>query len=210
MPYMDINDPVIETSLEYAIENKFLEYFSQRGIDITDMETANKMRQQYFYAALRHVFRELFAVPDDQVKAQGGKLTSLDYNDTDKLIKIANIYIDICEQYHVEANYYGYCRLTGIDYHRFLEWVNGGISQLTKPKDYIYLGKLIQGASQNYTRAELETSAIGQITKANHDEEKGLLYARKSAVAALGAVKIDSLTELTGRYIEHNNVSVDQ
>ena len=37
MPYMDINDPVIETSLEYAIENKFLEYFNQRGIDITDM-----------------------------------------------------------------------------------------------------------------------------------------------------------------------------
>lgn len=211
MPYIDeIKDPeIVEDNLAFAIENRFIEYFAQHNIDITDYEVASKIHQQRFYSAFRYVFKCLFEIPEN-VKLKHYKKTSIDYNDYETLEKIANIYIDLCEAYHIEPSYYGYCRLTGLNYGVFCRWAKGDVSGLSNPEKLISISQMIQGASQNFTRSQLETSAIGQITKANHDEEKGLLYARKSAVAALGAVKIDSLMELTGRYIEHHNVTPDQ
>lgn len=197
----EANNILVEDNLSFAIENRFIEYFAQRNIDITDMQSACKVRQNFFNAAWNYIYNALFRLDDNEKKIYNRK-SKIDYDDADLLYNIAEIYISICEQYHVEPTYYGYSRLTGISSGTLQLWGMGeGLSGKANPQKLSDLTKYIRTASQAFTRSDLEDSTLGQITKANHDEEKGLLYARKTAVAAIGAVKIDSLAEITGRYI---------
>lgn len=193
--------------LSDTMENLFIEYFENRGLDITNIETAAKMKQNFYNAAFKYIYKHLFSIPDGKYYIK----PKYSYDDIEILWSIKDIYLELCMTYHVDPTLYGYSLLTGIEYTTLRYWGMGEYIQgRNNPQKYKQLSNDIINASAQFTRSDLEDSTLGQITKANHDEEKGLLYARKSAIAAIGAVKIDSLAELTGRYIEHHNVSVDQ
>ena len=86
------------------------------------------------------------------------------------------------------------------------EWKNG-MSRGPQGKPWCEMVKRIYNASQTYTRAELENFPVGQITKANNDTEKGLLYSRQQAEAMLSVAQVDSPEQIAAR---HRNARLPQ
>lgn len=191
------------TVIENVIEDRLIEYFSQRGIDITDIFTAYTIKQNTFNAAWKYCYNQLFK-PD---KPQRNNRNSLiNYDNIDELNAVCSAYLDICFDYHIEPTYFGFSRLTGINMDVIYEWKNG-MSRGSQGKPWCEMVKRIYNASQNYTRSELENFPVGQITKANNDTEKGLLYSRQQAEAMLSVAQVDSPEQIAAR---HRNARLPQ
>lgn len=193
---MAVNVNSDTTIIENEIEDRLLEYFSSRNVDLTDIFTAYTIKQVTFNSAWRYVYKCLFKPDKPQVNNRN---SLLDYDDINALNRVCDAYIDLCFEYHIEPNYYGFSRLIGCSRETIDQWKNGDVrGEASKP--WMDIVKKIYTASQNYTRAELENTPVGQITKANNDEEKGLLYSRTQAQAMLDAVHVDSPEQIAARH----------
>lgn len=182
--------------IQDAIEDRFIEYFSQRNVDITDIQTSYQIKQVTYNAAWRYCYKELFKPDKPQLNNRNSKIN---YDDIKQLDAICDAYLDICFEYHVEPNYFGFCRLTGISRETIDRWKNTEVqSRANKP--WYDMVKRIYIASQSYTRAELENTPVGQITKANNDEEKGLLYSRQQAQAMISAAQLETPEQISARH----------
>ena len=184
------------TVMENAIEDRLLEFFSLRGIDITDVFVAYRIKQVTFNAAWKYCYNDLFKTDKPQ---PNNRKSSINYDDIDQLNAIADAYIYLCFVYHIEPTYYGFRTLTGINGETWDRWKNGEVrGKASKP--WCDLVQKVREASQNYTRAELENSPVGQITKANNDEEKGLLYSRQQVQAMLSVTPMETAEQIAARF----------
>lgn len=196
-----INAPYNYTIAENDIEDRFLEYFNERGIDITDIQTAYGIKQVTYIAAFRYVYKCLFKPFKNQPDNRKSKI---DYNDTDVLNTIADIYLDICFMYHIEPTYYSFTTLTGINYDTWYNWLNGEVRNNPTGNishKWFLITQKVKQASQAYTRAELENGLVGQITKANNDREKGLLYSQTQAEITASVIAHETAEQIAARHV---------
>ena len=193
---MAINVAENITVIESQIEDRLIEYFQQRNIDITDLYTAYGIKQNTYNAMWKYCYNCLFK---PMVKQPDNRNSTIDYNDIGQLNAICDAYLDVCFEYHIEPTFFGFCRLTGISRETIDRWQNNESRGKASFRWYD-ITKKIRDASQNYTRSELENTPVGQITKANNDEEKGLLYSRQQAQSLLFAAQLESPEQIAAKY----------
>lgn len=192
-----INEPYNYTIAENDIESIFIDYFTSRNIDITDIQVAYSIKQVTYIAAFKEIFKRLFKTT---INLPDNRKSKIDYNDIDVLNRIADIYIELCFNYHIEPTNYSFLALTGISKDTWYRWKNLENRGNSSVKWY-YLTEKIQDASQAYTRAELENGLVGQITKANNDREKGLLYSQTQAEITASVIAHETAEQIAARHV---------
>lgn len=181
---------------ENEIETLLLKWFLDRNVDITDIETSYRIKQVTFNAAWMSIYQQLFK---PTTKQRNNRRSLLNYDDIELLNNIADIYISLCLQYHINPTPYGFMCLTGIEEGTWNDWKNCQTrGKVSLP--WFQLTKKLQTAGQNYIRAELDAGLVGQITKANNDEELGLMYSRTQAAAISEAFSHDTAEQIASRH----------
>ena len=189
---------------ENEIEERFIQFFTDRGFD----PYKDKIEHNRANAAFMDIYDHLFK-PDEHTVRKNNRNSKLDYADIDTLNNIARIFIKLCNEFNLTPWLYMYSSLTGITEETLTTWSNGEYRnkifydpegnviddlQLYKVSNkgeytevvtskYSDLVKNIKKAATNSKKARLSDSDIGNITQANNDEEIGLLYAQKEARA---------------------------
>lgn len=162
------------------IEELFLEYFEDRGID----PQRGNIKQTKFNAAWRYIYNILFR-PDKNTVRYNNKNSKINYDDIEQLNNICDIYIDLCFEYNIIPCQYGFYRLTGIARDTLNRWEKGAsrageIEGATSPHSDIV--KKISDAYKEFYRDNLSDGPVGQMAVANNDEELGLMYGKNQGI----------------------------
>ena len=161
---------------ENKIEELFIEYFENRGIDLQK----DSIKQTKFNSAWKYIYNILFK-PDENTIKYNNKNSKINYNDLSELNDICDIYIDLCFEYNIIPCQYGFYRLTGITRDTLNKWDNGESragSDAGASLTHSDIVKKIKAAYQEFYKDNLTDAPVGQITIANNDMDLGLMYSR--------------------------------
>lgn len=159
---MDIDSNTIESAIKayyrerYSIEDNSALY-----------EYIENSKQAIFNAAL--TYANTFIGLNAKLKNQfdGVNAYTINSYNYDKCIKIAYVYIDLCDKYSKVSNVHGYSKLTGIDNVTLNEWAN----DRKVSNSYKNIIKILSCSNENMLSDLLLESRnnIGVIAVLNHN-----------------------------------------
>lgn len=205
---------------ENAIEQAFLEYFENRGIDLSG-EGYKRVEMNLYHAAFGYVYKKLFK-PDENTRRKYGRKSKLDYDDAIALEEVIDTYGNIVKAYNIKATQDMFCDMVGISRDTLHSWRSGNT------RAYVYydnnnniirdiqeyklnnrgeyrrelgsshsdLAEKVKRLSEITAYNGLNDTPVGQITHANNASEAGMEYNRKREVERIESAHIRSSSEL--------------
>jgi len=205
---------------ENAIEQAFLEYFENRGIDLGG-EGYKRVEMNLYHAAFGYVYKKLFK-PDENTRRKYGRKSKLDYDDAIALEEVIDTYGNIVKAYNIKATQDMFCDMVGISRDTLHSWRSGNT------RAYVYydnnnniirdiqeyklnnrgeyrrelssshsdLAKKIKEFSEVTAYNSLNDFQNGQMMQGNNSAEAGMEYNRKREAERIESAHIRSSSEL--------------
>lgn len=183
--------PAYET---YDIRTPFLEYFEQKGIDLTGTAFV-KIPTSTFEGAFRYIYRTTFAPLPTTIR-YNNKKTRVNLRDINELNAIVEDYIDLVKEFNIFSFDTHFYRMIGIDQDTWQSWKNEEYNHDGASAEYSELYKKIHLLSREQNLNKLGDDPIGRQTLANNSEEVGLNYNYKRQQEAAITAKVLTTEQL--------------